>query len=58
MRERQLASPWGDIVLQHHDHRWVIDLFSAPKDVCKAIHLRADKIRGIARIAATGAVAG
>ena len=55
VRERQLATSWGDVVLMRDGRRWVIDLYSAPKDVCKAVHLRADKIPGVVRIAASAA---
>jgi predicted secreted protein len=55
VREQQLATAWGDIALARHGRSWMIDLYSAPRDVCKAVHLRADKIPGVVRIAASAA---
>lgn len=53
VRDGRLATLWGDVVLTHVGRNWVVDLYSAPKDVCKAIYLGANTIPGVARIAAS-----
>ncbi|WP_065751964.1 sulfatase-like hydrolase/transferase [Bradyrhizobium paxllaeri] len=55
VREQQLATPWGEVVLTRDGRRWLIDLYSVPREMCKAIHLHADKVPGVIRIAASGA---
>ena len=53
VRDGRLATLWGDVVLTRDGQNWVVDLYSAPKDVCKAIYLAANTIPGVVRIAAS-----
>jgi hypothetical protein len=53
VRDGRLATLWGDVVLTRDGRTWVVDLYSAPKDVCKAIYLGANTIPGVVRIAAS-----
>jgi len=53
VRDGRLATPWGDVVLTRNGRTWVVDLYSAPKNVCKAIYLGANTISGVVRIAAS-----
>ena len=55
VRDGRLATQWGDIVLTRNGQNWVVDLYAAPKDVCKAIYLGANTIPRVARIAASAA---
>lgn len=52
--EGRLSWPWGELGLQKDGRRWIIDLYSAPKAVCKAIILAANGIPAIAKVATTG----
>jgi hypothetical protein len=52
-RNGELAWPWGEATLTRSGREWILDLYSAPKDVCKAIYLGANTIPGVARIAAS-----
>ena len=53
VRDGRLATLWGDVVLTRNGRTWVVDLYSVPKDVCKAIYLGANTIPGVVRIAAS-----
>jgi Sulfatase len=53
VRNGRLATRWGDVVLTRDGQTWVVDLYSAPKDACKAIYLAANNIPGVVRIAAS-----
>lgn len=53
VRDGRLATLWGDVVLTRSGQTWVVDLYSVPKDVCKAIYLGANTIPGVVRIAAS-----
>jgi len=53
VRDGRLATPWGDVVLTRDGRNWIVDLYAAPKDVCKAIYLGANTISGVVRIAAS-----
>lgn len=53
VRHGRLATLWGDVVLTRVGPTWVVDLYSAPKDVCKAFYLGANNIPGVVRIAAS-----
>jgi hypothetical protein len=52
-RNGELAWPWGEATLARSGREWILDLYSAPKEVCKAIYLGANTIPGVARIAAS-----
>ena len=51
VRNGELAWPWGEAALTRSGREWVLDLHSAPTEVCKAIQLGASGIQGIGRIA-------
>jgi hypothetical protein len=53
VQDGRLATLWGDVVLTRNGQNWVVDLYTVPKDVCKAIYLGANTIPGVARIAAS-----
>ena len=54
VRNQQLAWPWGELTLTRNGHEWIIDLHSAPTNLCKPIQLGANRIPGIVRIATSG----
>lgn len=51
VRNGELAWPWGEAALTRNGREWVLDLHSAPKELCKAIQLGANGIPRIGRIA-------
>jgi hypothetical protein len=53
VRDGRLATLWGDVVLTRDGQNWVVDLYAAPKDVCKALYLGANTISGVVRVAAS-----
>jgi len=50
-RNDELAWPWGEATLARSGREWILDLYSAPKEVCRAIQLAANRIPAIGRIA-------
>jgi hypothetical protein len=54
VRNQKLAWPWGEVALMRSGREWILDLHSAPKDVCKAVQLAASGIPGVARVATSG----
>ncbi|MBR0754876.1 sulfatase-like hydrolase/transferase [Bradyrhizobium jicamae] len=53
----EFAWRWGDVDIIRDGHKWVVDLYSAPKDVCEAIEIGAGQFPAVARIAASGRAA-
>jgi hypothetical protein len=51
VRNGELAWPWGEATLARSGREWILDLHSAPKEVCKAIQLGASGVPAIGRIA-------
>jgi hypothetical protein len=51
VRNGELAWPWGEAALTRSGREWVLDLHSAPTEVCKAVQLGANGIPAIGRIA-------
>jgi hypothetical protein len=51
VRNGELAWPWGEATLTRSGREWILDLHSAPREVCKAIQLGANGIPAIGRIA-------
>jgi hypothetical protein len=47
----ELAWPWGEATLTRSAREWILDLHSAPKEVCKAIQLAANRIPAVGRVA-------
>jgi hypothetical protein len=51
VRHGELAWPWGEATLARSGREWILDLHSAPTEVCKAIQLGASGVPAIGRIA-------